>query len=303
MIYFFSGTGNSLHVARHLADALGEELCPMAPFQLSPVGATGVFRGATECSSGSTKGSESPFATEEGRGAIGLVFPVYAWGIPNVVEQFVRNYKASLLGGRLEGGFFYAVLTCGDDMGYADEVLEKALGRKLDAVFSVQMPNTYVCLPGFDVDSSEVCQAKYAKEEVDVKEIAACVKERKSVRRLKRGLFPWTKTYVIRPLFNRYLLTDKYFHVDASRCISCGKCKKACLVENIIISTPPKGNCLLAAEQLGSESDGGQKRGGGFEVPHWQSHCAGCLACYHTCPHHAINFGKMTQKKGQYSLP
>ena len=258
MIYYFSGTGNSLHVARHLADALSEELCPMAPLQLPQGGRVPV---------------PSPLG-EEGRGAVGLVFPVYAWGIPNVVEQFVRNYKASLLGGRLEGGFFYAVLTCGDDMGYADEVLEKALGRKLDAVFSVQMPNTYVCLPGFDVDSSEVCQAKYAKEEVDVKEIAACVKERKSVRRLKRGLFPWTKTYVIRPLFNRYLLTDKYFHVDASRCISCGKCKKACPVENIIIEG----------------------------VPHWQSHCAGCLACYHTCPHHAINFGKMTQKKGQYTF-
>ena len=38
------------------------------------------------------------------------------------------------------------------------------------------------------------------------------------------------------------------------------------------------------------------------EVPQWQSHCAGCLACYHACPHHAINFGKMTQKKGQYDL-
>ena len=170
-------------------------------------------------------------------------------------------------------------------MGYADEVLEKALGRKLDAVFSVQMPNTYVCLPGFDVDSPEVCQAKYAKEESVVKEIAACVKERKSVRRLKRGLFPWTKTYIIRPLFNRYLLTDMYFNVDASRCISCGKCKKACPVENILISTPPKG-----------------ERGGGLALPHWQSHCAGCLACYHACPHHAINFGKMTQKKGQYTF-
>ena len=29
MIYYFSGTGNSLYVARHLADLLGEKLCPM----------------------------------------------------------------------------------------------------------------------------------------------------------------------------------------------------------------------------------------------------------------------------------
>ena len=251
MIYYFSGTGNSLHVARHLADALGESLCPMAPILLS--------------SSGEGKGE----------GAIGLVLPVYAWGIPSVVEQFVRNLiLPSPRRGAGGEAFLYAVMTCGDDMGYADKVLEKALGRKLDAVFSVQMPNTYVCLPGFDVDSDDVCKAKYAKEEARVKEIAACIAERKPVRQLNRGLFPWTKSYVIRPLFNRYLVTDKYFHVDASKCISCGKCRKSCPVGNIVLD----------------------------EIPKWQSNCAGCLACYHACPYHAINYGSRTQKKGQYNL-
>lgn len=247
MIYYFSGTGNSLHVARQLADALGERLMPMT--LASPV----------------THSSEG----EGGREAIGLVFPVHAWGIPNVVEKAVSHLLP-----KGDGTFLYAVMTCGDDMGYTDKVLESALGRKLDAAFSVQMPNTYVCLPGFDVDSNELCKEKLTKEESVVKEIAACVSERKSVRRLKRGLFPWTKTYILRPLFNRYLLTDKYFNVDASRCISCGRCRKSCPVGNIILD----------------------------EVPKWQSHCAGCLACYHACPYHAINFGGMTQKKGQYNI-
>lgn len=255
MIYYFSGTGNSQYVARQLADLLGEQLYPMA------------LADTRSLPSGEMEGA-----------AIGIVFPVYAWGIPNVVEDFVRNHRESF-----EGSFLYAVMTCGDDMGFADEVLETALGRKLNAAFSVLMPDVYVCLPGFDVDSVEECKEKLAKEKHAVSEIASCIKERKQVRILKRGPLPWTKSYVIRPLFNRYLLTDKYFHVDASRCVSCGRCRKSC----------PVGNIKLVE----AEGTNGQ-----IAIPCWQSHCAGCMACYHACPHHAINFGKMTQKKGQYNL-
>ena len=256
MIYYFSGTGNSLHVARHLADALGERLCPMQTLL------------------------GFPFAAEE-EASVGLVFPVYAWGIPNVVESFVKRHKS--LSSEREPGktpFLYAVMTCGDDMGYADRILEAALGRKLDAAFSVLMPNVYVCLPGFDVDRNEVCKEKLRQEGAKVEEIARCIRERKQVRMLKRGSFPRTKTYVVRPLFNRFLVTDKYFRADASRCISCGRCSKIC----------PVGNILIAPLQ------------GDKELPQWQSHCTGCLACYHACPYHAINFGTMTQSKGQYNL-
>lgn len=250
MIYFFSGTGNSLRVARHLAEELGERLSSMT----------------------------SPLCTDEK--SIGLVFPVYAWGIPNVVEEFVCSFfKAHPESRSVEGLFLYAVMTCGDDVGYADHVLDAALqracGRGLDAAFSVQMPNTYVCLPGFDVDSPKLAGAKLALEENRVKEVARLIVEKRSVRHLVRGGFPWAKTYVLRPLFRLFLLTDRYFHADASLCTSCGKCKKTCSMKNIQIA------------------DG---------MPLWQSHCIGCLACYHACPCHAINFGRMTQQKGQYYL-
>ena len=251
MLYYFSGTGNSLRVACHLAEALGDRLSPMTSPQL------------TGC-------------RDESESSVGLVFPVYAWGIPGPVETFVREHLSSVLKAQ-DGTYLYAVMTCGDDVGYADRVLDdvmrRSCGRGLDAAFSVQMPNTYVCLPGFDVDSDEVMSAKLSGEAGAVRKIASLVASRASVRCLVRGSFPRIKTYMLRPLFNHFLLTAKYFVVDASRCTSCGKCVRSCPVANI-------------------EMSGGN--------PVWQSHCAGCLACYHACPHHAINFGRMTQYKGQY---
>ena len=261
MIYYFSGTGNSLHVARQLADRLCEQLSPIV----------------------------NPVLTHDK--SIGLVFPVYSWGIPSVVDNFIRRFfQSAEVQSETPPAYVYALMTCGDDVGYADRVLDNALlsaaGRKFDAVFSVQMPNTYVCLPGFDVDSDELCKAKLNRVQARVSEIAELVAaRRKAVRRLKRGIFPFAKTYVVRPLFNRFLVTDKYFHVDASKCVSCGRCRKSCPVGNILLIPTTGGQ--------GAEVK---------EVPKWMSHCSGCLACYHSCPHHAINFGNMTAAKGQYSI-
>lgn len=34
--------------------------------------------------------------------------------------------------------------------------------------------------------------------------------------------------------------------------------------------------------------------------PVWGDNCTQCLACYHICPVHAVEYGKVTAKKGQY---
>ena len=31
--------------------------------------------------------------------------------------------------------------------------------------------------------------------------------------------------------------------------------------------------------------------------------CTSCLACYHVCPKHAVQYGRRTKRKGQYLNP
>ena len=200
----------------------------------------------------------------------GLVFPVYGWGIPKVVDDYIRKHIDDIRSSR----YVYAVMTCGDDVGYADKVLRKALGGKLDAVFSVAMPNTYVCLPGFDVDKDDVAQTKVAKTLERLPGIADLVRQREKRTDVVRGACAWLKTYVLRPLFNRFLMTDKYFHVDSRLCTHCKRCVKDCPLGNM--ATDEKGNIIWKHEN-----------------------CTGCLRCYHRCPVKAVQFGRFTRDKGQ----
>lgn len=239
MVYFFSGTGNSEFVARRLAGLLGDGIVQIEP---------------------------SSVVERDGR--VGLVFPVYAWGLPQVVERFLACNRE-----RLDGQYVYAVLTCGDDVGYADRVLAKAVDGRLDAVFSVAMPNTYVCLLGFDVDSREVARAKVADTLKRLPSLAADIEARKAAVEVCRGSMPWLKTYVMRPLFNRFLVTDKYFHTNA-RCMRCRRCERECPLGNI--ATDREGRVVWKHER-----------------------CTGCLRCYHHCPAGAVQFGWFTKNKGQ----
>lgn len=253
MIYYFSGTGNTRRVARHLAEALGDRLTAInwRTRALLPTG---------------------------GDEALGIVFPVYGWGLPNVVSHFVSQLPQLIMGQR---PYIYGVMTCGDDVGRTDSLLRHALRRKglgLDAAYSVQMRNTYVCLPGFDTDSGEVVAAKEAKLSERLDAIVASLRERRNPGRslLTPGAMPWIKTYVLRPLFNAVLTSDRYFHVDDDRCTGCRLCARTC----------PLGN-------IRPDADG---------KPGWMGHCTHCLACYHCCPHHAVSYGNFTRGKGQVKI-
>jgi NAD-dependent dihydropyrimidine dehydrogenase PreA subunit len=159
------------------------------------------------------------------------------------------------------------------------EMLDKDLRKKglhLDSAFSLIMPESYVCLPFMYTDTPQREHEKISKASEDLDRYIEMIKEKKVDEvHTQRGLTPWTFSHVIGAYFNNYMITDKKFTVDTDLCIHCGKCEKVC----------PTGDLLM--------KDG---------MPTWQhdDSCTNCLACYHHCPQHAINYGSITRKRGQY---
>lgn len=256
MILLFSGTGNSLHVANLLAEHLGDTIVRL------PV------------ENNRLKGPD--------HGRIIWVFPVYSWGVPPVVRKWIKNLEISG-GGRI---VHHAVMTCGDDVGQADKMWRKDLGRRgwyTGAAFSVQMPNTYVLMKGFDVDSQTLADEKIKEAAPRVEGIARRIRELsedafrgRTVREsdVVRGGAAWAKTKIIYPWFVKFEMSPKPFHFTDA-CISCGKCAAICPMNNI---TMVSGH------------------------PCWGTDCALCLGCYHVCPAHAVAYGKATCNKGQKKI-
>lgn len=252
MILYFSGTGNSALAARLLSNCLADDdlLMLSAEMLLHP-----------------DRHSISP----KGERVI-WVFPVYSWGIPPVMVNFMRNV---ILTDAALSASHYMLATCGDDIGYTDRLWRKEMRRRgLDArsAFSLQMPNTYVCMKGFDVDSPVIVRKKLNEAPLAVKKIAEAICMNGGDILIRKS-FSWIKTYIIYPGFIKYAMSAKPFHATDA-CVSCGRCAASCPMSNI------------------NMADG---------HPVWSDNCAMCLRCYHICPSHAVAYGSQTASKGQYT--
>ena len=248
MIFYFSGTGNTRFVAQQIAEGIGEELLFIPDL---------------------IRKEQYKFEVKEGE-TVGFCFPTHGWQPPRIVREFISRLK-------LKASYCWALTTCGDNMGETMTILNKDLntiGLQTSATFSVIMPESYVCLPFMYTDTEAKERAKIAEARKQLPHIIECIRERKEgIEELEKGGTPRLYSYVIGEYFNKRMVHDKKFTVDADACIKCGKCAKVCPVDNIT-GTPPEWN--------------------------HNGRCTSCLACYHYCPTHAINFGKITRKRGQY---
>ena len=288
MIFYFSGTGNTKWAASKLASATHEDLISIAPYMRAD---------------DSSHTLAEPFILKENE-RLGFVFPVHGWRVPKLVREFIgrmkvqreepdaeRNTasaesKASSASARNQP-FAFCVCTAGDSIGLTIENLNEVISQnpslqalgitKVSSSYSLIMPESYVGLPFMDVDPKEKEIWKKSKSAQKLAVICEEIFDRKEgVSRLVKGPIPWFFTKVVGGFFDNVLITDKRFHVEKDKCVKCGICANVCPVGDI--------------------------KGGHGEYPEWLHHkdCLTCFTCYHHCPHHAIEFGKQTQKKGQY---
>ena len=284
MIFYFSGTGNTKWAASKLAAATREDLISIAPYMRAD---------------DSSHNLAEPFILKENE-RLGFVFPVHGWRVPKLVREFISKMKILREPSDASGGnkakaddclknppFAYSVCTAGDSIGLTIENLNEviSLNPSLQALgitevlssYSLIMPESYIGLPFMDVDPKE---REIRKKENAAQELAVVCEEifdrKEGISRLVKGPIPWFFTKVVGGFFENVLITDKRFHVEKDRCVKCGICANVCPVGDI--------------------------KGGHGEYPVWLHHkdCLTCFTCYHHCPHHAIEFGNQTQKKGQY---
>lgn len=95
------------------------------------------------------------------------------------------------------------------------------------AGYSVTMPNTYVSLPGFDVDAEDVEEQKVQNAMARLDFINGELAGRIHMKHFNchEGALPFTKTYLLRPLFNTFLMSPKPFYATDA-CIACKNARK-----------------------------------------------------------------------------
>lgn len=251
MIFYFSGTGNSLYAAKSIAQHNKEELVSIAS-------AVNSGKEVFEYSLGDNE-------------TVGFVYPVYAWGPPIMVSDFIEKLKLN----NLKDNYIFSVVTCGDNIGNTMKVLNRCLekkGLKLHSGFSVRMPNNYIIMG--NVDSKELEKEKLAAADVTLKNINHWIEQRAEGFWVEKGPVPWLLTGLINPLFNKNALDTSKFAAN-DKCTGCGICEKVCNSQTITVN----------------------------DRPQWGERCTQCLACIHYCPTQAIQYGKATEKKGRYTHP
>lgn len=201
VIFYLSGTGNSLYAARQAAAAF-------ADCRLESIGAY----------------LRAPYKVEDD--VVGIVCPVYCFALPPVVERFISVLDAA-------PAYAFGLVTMGGNSGRAlaqMQQLWRAKGVKLKYARSVAMPDNFFC---GHVDERP---AMLAKARTKLAEIAADLEARKGdlegVKEL--GLLKYVFCDAGWWYLRRFIHVDN-MQADAAQCVGCGICEEVCPMGNITL--------------------------------------------------------------------
>ena len=251
-IFYFSGTGNSLHVARELQKKFPDTT-------LIPI--------ISALKNENIK-SEADM--------VGIVFPIHAFTLPYVVEEFFKRINLS------SASYIFACSTriCSFSVFSKINCILKLKKKALDASFFVETPQNYIKI--FDTPTQDEImkiEANLQKSLVVIEEIIANKKKFEK----KDGIILWLISHTLFPLLTVFYQKTKFFNLEKkfyvdSKCTGCGLCEDLCLSEKIKIVN---------------------------KKPEWQDNlkCTNCFACIHFCPTQSIQNGKKTIQKGRYHNP
>lgn len=247
IINYFSGTGNSLQVAKDLSFELEGTILKVI------------------CA------DTQPYPADETVDSIGLVFPVYAWGAPKIVTEFIKKIQAK------KNTYFFAIATCGGSPGETLLEVHKifaANGMNLSAGFYLRQPDNYIIWSGAGSEERQNLTISQGKERI--KYIAEIIKKKEKHKPETSGFLMNLFGSAINGLFRKNCWRQAKNFWVTEKCNQCRICVRICPTSNIQIND----NKIS-----------------------WGDKCEQCLACLQWCPNEAIQYKQKTLKRKRYHHP
>lgn len=204
-VYYFSGTGNSLHITRELQKRIPEiELIPIVSLLDKDV-------------------------IETNAEAVGFIFPIHRMTIPIPVKKFLKKLNLK------SASYIFAIATRAGTQHIAfveiEDILKKR-GKNLNSYFTLNM----ACNDPRDKDWHPATNEDISKLESEIQirlnSIQKIIVNRENSREEDSDLAP--AGYVLEHLvrlgmaYSEHVGTEDYFYSDP-KCTGCGLCEKICL--------------------------------------------------------------------------
>ncbi len=247
ILYYFSATGNSLDATKKIAAKLSD--CEVV-------------------SIAKVIDIEQKVDVD----ILGIIFPVYMFGLPLIVEKFLEKLKD------VKVNYCFLINTFGGLAGTTLKEAAKILNSNnitVNAAYHLKIIDNYI--PFFKIPGDNKINEIILKSDKYLENIIKKILSYEEVPvKINRGLlgFLFSKLLYKISISQVRKLGKKYWVEDT--CNGCGICEKVCPVNNIKL----KDN-----------------------KPYWLNHCEHCLACVHWCPKECIQFKKMTIGKKRYHHP